>query len=138
MVLKAHTPKPYPEVPKTIGDHVKRRRCELGVLQRELADLLRVSEFTVINWEANRCSPNLRVLPRIISFLGYSPFPEGDSSSERLVARRRALGLSRREVAQRLGVDPATLGRWERGVREPRGKYLALVERFVGDLRIGG
>ncbi len=122
----------------TIGDHVKRRRCEIGLLQREAARLLGVSEFTVINWETNRCSPNLRVLPRVISFVGYSPFPEGESLRERLVARRWALGLSRRELAQRLEVDPATLGRWERGVREPRGKYLALVERFVGDLRTGG
>ena len=36
---------------------------------------------------------------------------------ERLVRRRTSLGLSQKEAAKRLGVDPGTLARWERGER---------------------
>jgi transcriptional regulator with XRE-family HTH domain len=34
-----------------------------------------------------------------------------------LVEERRRLGLSRTELASRLGVAPSTVGRWERGER---------------------
>lgn len=36
--------------------------------------------------------------------------------------RREAAGLSLREVAGALGVDPTTLQKWERGDRAPRGE----------------
>ena len=37
----------------------------------------------------------------------------------------------------RAAVEEGTLARWERGIRSPAGRHLALVERFVGDLRSG-
>lgn len=39
--------------------------------------------------------------------------------------------LSQEESAKRLGVDPSTLARWERGEREPAGVFLDRVERFL-------
>lgn len=35
------------------------------------------------------------------------------------------------ESAHRLGVDPSTLAKWERGEREPAGEYMARAERFL-------
>ena len=32
-----------------------------------------MTESTIWNWEANRSSPQLRFIPRIIAFLGYNP-----------------------------------------------------------------
>jgi DNA-binding transcriptional regulator YiaG len=40
-------------------------------------------------------------------------------------AIREAVGLSQAAFARALGVDPATVCRWESGVREPRGSQLA-------------
>ena len=40
-------------------------------------------------------------------------------------------GLTIEAFAKTLGVDPASLSRWERGCLEPRGKYRDLVENFV-------
>ncbi len=136
--LKAAKPKPYPSVPITLGDHLKRRRIELGLLQRELAKQLGVGEWALRHWERNTTAPAIRFVSRIIAFLGYDPYPVPKSLPDRLRAARRRQGISRRELARRLGLDEETLARWERGTRQPRGKYLTLVERFLGDLRSGG
>jgi len=41
------------------------------------------------------------------------------------------LGLSQKEAAMRLGVDPTTLARWERGEREPMGTFELRAQRFL-------
>ena len=51
----------------------------------------------------------------------------------RLVRRQTTLGLSQQESARRIGVDPGTLARWERGEREPAGGLLGRVKRFLDD-----
>jgi DNA-binding transcriptional regulator YiaG len=73
-------------------------------------------------------------VPGIIEFLGYDPYSAPTSLSERMLAARRKLGLSRRKLAARLAMDEETLARWERGTRCPRGRWLAAVEGFLSDL----
>ena len=48
-----------------------------------------------------------------------------------LVRHRTSLGVSQKEAARSLGVDPITLARWERGEREPTGAFLQSVRRFL-------
>jgi transcriptional regulator with XRE-family HTH domain len=62
---------------RTIGDHLRKRRLGLGLLQREFAERLGVTESTVTNWELNRTTPALRFLPAIIALLGFDPRPAG-------------------------------------------------------------
>jgi DNA-binding transcriptional regulator YiaG len=50
--------------------------------------------------------------------------------AERLVAKRRGLGLSKKRAAKRWGVAEATLRKWERG--EPI--HLPSHQRFVARL----
>jgi transcriptional regulator with XRE-family HTH domain len=100
----------------------------LGLLQREVAGKLGVTDSTIWNWETNHNSPQLRFIPRIITFLGYDPHcMQSDSLGKRLVAYRRPLGLSQKELARRLGTDPTTLGRWKRGKGEPSRKLMPKV-----------
>jgi transcriptional regulator with XRE-family HTH domain len=47
-----------------------------------------------------------------------------------LVRRRSTLGLTQKQAAERLSVDPSTLAKWERGEREPRGIFLTRVKQF--------
>jgi len=71
--LTARKP-PSPACPRelhTLGDHIRKRRLDLGLLQREVAEKLQVNQMTVCNWETNRTSPQLRFIPRIVAFLGY-------------------------------------------------------------------
>jgi transcriptional regulator with XRE-family HTH domain len=120
-----------PIEPKTVGDHIRRRRLELKLLQKDVAKQLGVCQPSVYNWEANRSQPDIRYIPAIIQFLGYDPLPSVEGLGAQLVQRRIALGLSQKEAARRIGVDPGTLARRERDEREPAGKFAEAVERFL-------
>jgi transcriptional regulator with XRE-family HTH domain len=122
-----------PAQPQTVGDHIRRRRLALKMLQREVADQIGVDKASVFNWEANTSTPEIRYMPAIIRFLGYNPLPEATRLGERLIRERKSLGLSQEAAAKRLGVDPSTLARWEQGKREPTGLFLARVNRFLAD-----
>jgi transcriptional regulator with XRE-family HTH domain len=78
----------------TIGDHLRRRRLDLGLLQREVAERFGANQCSVTNWELGRTKPALRFLPAIVRFLGYVPFPPGETLAERLTTARKARGLS--------------------------------------------
>ena len=124
----------YPTELKTVGDHIRARRLDLGLYQKDLAQRLRVTTNTVTNWEKERSRPDLRTWPAVIQFLGYDPRPDGRTIGERLRLRRQALGLSWAEAARIMGVDPSTLSKWELGRRTPEGAYLGKVERFLIEL----
>ena len=68
-----------------MGDHLKRRRHELSLLQKEVVALLGVNQWTLIRWESNRKEPAIRFLARIIKFLGYDPCTEPRTLGERLL-----------------------------------------------------
>lgn len=102
------------------------------MFQREVAERLRVGQFTYLSWEKDRARPGVRYWCAIIGFLGYDPNPEPLTLGERLQAKRRALGLSVAEAAQRLRVDEGTFGRWERENREPIARHISAVAAFLG------
>jgi transcriptional regulator with XRE-family HTH domain len=122
----------YPQALVTIGDHLRKRRLDLGLLQREVAERLGVDHCTITNWELNRTTPALRFLPGIVRLLGYAVWDPGTSIGGRLLALRRERGLSQTAFARILGVDPSTLSRWERNLRVPKGLYARLAEAFLG------
>jgi len=110
----------YPKELTTLGDHLKKRRLDLRLTQREVARRLGTNKNTIRNWERNRGRPVLRFMPGILQFLGYVPAClEGKTLGERIVAARRVQGLSQRKLAAMLGIDPDTLAKWEREEREP-------------------
>jgi DNA-binding XRE family transcriptional regulator len=69
---------------RSIGDHVRKRRENLGFLQREVALRIGVDKTTIYNWETGRTCPNLRALRGAIRFLGHNPTETGATLSERL------------------------------------------------------
>jgi len=133
------TPKPkppsYPNALSTLGDHLRKKRLDLRLLQEQVAEQIGVDVTTITNWESNKTAPALRYFPNIIRFLGYSPFPAGDSLPEKPTTARKALGLSRRKLAERLGVNPCTLAGWETGRNKPTRRAVGIIEAFF---RTGG
>ena len=59
----------YPANPKTIGEHIRKRRMDLGLEQKEVARIIGVTESTIWNWE-NGCNPAKRFTGKIEGFLG--------------------------------------------------------------------
>ena|GEM_PF-1087513 len=120
-----------PTEPKTVGDHIRRRRLQLHLLQRDVAGRIGVDKTSVFNWEANTVTPEIRYMPAIIQFLGYIPLPQGKGWAGLLLRHRTTLGLSQKEAARKLGVDAGTLARWERGEREPTGALATRAEQLM-------
>lgn len=123
-----------PEQLNTIGAHLRRRRLVLKLLQRQVAEQMGVDKSSIYNWEGNRSKPGLEYMPAIIRFLGYNPLPQSESWAERLLRCRTAQGITQKEAAVRIGVDQGTLARWERGERQPTGRYLAQALRFTSQV----
>ncbi|HEY2989813.1 MAG TPA: helix-turn-helix domain-containing protein [Candidatus Binatia bacterium] len=132
-VLTAQKPKDsaYPKELKTLGDHIRKRRLELGLFQKHVAKQIGVDEATVFNWESNETQSRIRHIPRIIEFLGYNPLSNSEGLSNRLLAARMVLGFTQRDMARRLGVDPTTILLWETRKRRPSRKLLRIVEEFL-------
>ncbi len=129
---------PYPRFPTTLGEHLKKRRFELQLLQRQVALRLGVTVNTVIDWEKDRKEPETRHWPKIITFLGYDPHPTPKTLGERLQARYRELGIPRKKAARRLGIDENTLQRYEEGMSKPTTiRTWRLIKHFLDNVVVG-
>ena len=117
---------------QTLGEHIRRRRFMLAITQEEAAALLGVNAWTVHNWETGQRKPEIRFIPALVEFLGYDPEPVDEGTlAGRLVAKRRELGLSQREAARSLQIDPGTWAGWELGARIAREAHRRALERFL-------
>jgi transcriptional regulator with XRE-family HTH domain len=127
--LTASKPKSsdYPKELKTLGDHLRKRRLDLKLLQKEVGQRIGGSVSDVWNWENGNASPAVKFIPAIIAFLGYNPMPKPEALPEQLVWFRKGNGWTQKAFAKVLSVDQTTLARWERGERAPVGKFQALV-----------
>lgn len=92
-----------------------------------------MDECSIYSWERNLGEPRLKYVPAIIAFLGYNLLLAAGTMAERLVRHRTSLVFSQEESSKRLGVDGSTLARWERGEREPLGRFLDRVRYFLGE-----
>ena len=124
----------YPKSLTTLGDHIRKHRLDLGLLQKDVAVTLGVTESAVTNWELNRVTPYFTYLPKIITFLGYTPSPYdkvSDNVVENMRRYRLIRGLSQEKFAKLIGVDETTVAKWERGDHIPTKK---LVEKLLSFL----
>ena len=105
----------YPVHLNSLGDHIRKRRLDLGMHQKELAAIVNATTSTVTNWKKNRTNTRLYLILKIIQFLGYNPL-QGDASTlgEKIRRNRILRGLSLRKLAKEMGVDPGTLSNWEK------------------------
>jgi DNA-binding XRE family transcriptional regulator len=107
LALKALRARDYSENPQTLRRHLKKRRRELGLLQREAAERIGVSTDTVVNWEKGKIEPVAAQFRLVVAFLGYDPAPEPRTLAERVEAKQRSLGASLAQVARHLGWEAA-------------------------------
>lgn len=124
-------PKGYILNPKTVGEHIKKRRLDLGLLQIEVAKIIGVSEATIWNWEHGR-EPELRHIPNIIDFLGYTPFEcKSNDTIEQLKHYKLVNGLSYEGLGKLMNRDPEQLTDWLSGRIRPCERNLKSIREFL-------
>lgn len=123
-------PKGYPVHVKTIGEHIRKRRLDLGLLQIEVAKMIGVTESTVWNWE-HGTEPELRYMPRIIEFLGYVPFECPDDPIEKLRYFKKVKGMTYERLGELMGRDPEQITDWISGRVRPCKKNLNFIQDFL-------
>ena len=126
---KQHLPG-YPEFPITVGEHIRKKRMDLGLLQREVAEIIGVTESSVWNWE-HGTDPELQYNPSIIKFLGYIPFDCPDDTVGRLAWYKRARGMNFDDLGEIMGRDQEQLSDWLTGRHHPFKKNREKIERFL-------
>ena len=120
--------KGYPATPKTMGEEIRKRRLDLNLRQIDVAKIVGCDEMTVVNWEKGYASPRIHHMPKVVEFLGFNPLQQCDTLAQRIVSHRTALGITQKEFARQLGIDPSTLARWERGERNPPAGLVAMFD----------
>lgn len=110
---------------------VRKRRLDLKLRQAEVAKVVGSSEQTVMNWEKGHAAPRVGRVAGVVRFLGFNPFPCGATVAQRSVNHRMARGITQKEFARQIGVDPSTLAKWERGERGPHGRLARWLEAVL-------
>ncbi len=105
----------YPKHPRTIAEHILKRRCEQELFQKDVGEQIGVSARTIMNWEKGYSEPDIRFFPAILAFLEYDPYPEPKTLGEKIIIWRQQNGVTRKSLARRLGIDEAALAKREMG-----------------------
>ena len=90
--LKAPKPKETDFEPRTLGEHIRKRRLILKISKGEAGGRLGVTPETLQHWEKDQTQPSIACIPAVLGFLGYDPFPEPRSIPDQLLAKCRTRG----------------------------------------------
>ena len=71
--LKCLKRKVFEFAPKSLGEHIRRKRLILGLTQLEVGGRLGVSGWTVANWEKDHTKPTAHAKKAVAVFLGHDP-----------------------------------------------------------------
>ena len=94
--------------------------------------MIGVRAETILNWEKNNTEPPVTLMPAVIRFLGYEPWPPPTTLGERMAAYRRQHGLTTNKAALRAGVDEESWAKWERTGSISTERSRLLVESVLG------
>ena len=103
---------------------------DLCLVQREVAEIISVTESSVWNWE-HGTEPKLHYNPIIIKFLGYIPFDCPDDTVGRLAWYKRSMGMNLDCLGGVMGRDPEQLSDWLSGRQYPFRKNREKIELFL-------
>ena len=113
---------------------IRRRRHELGLIQRQLAERLGVLPGAIEKWERGKCYPHERLSSKLIEVLGFDPTALIRGLPDELRRYRLRQGFSRPQMAERLGIHPGTVWRWETGRRiTVQRKSLEKIQEFLAE-----
>jgi transcriptional regulator with XRE-family HTH domain len=67
--------KAYPKEVTTLGDAIRKRRLDLGLLQKDVAKIIGCDQTTILNWEKGHTHPRANQMPEVVKFLGCNRGP---------------------------------------------------------------
>ena len=106
--------------PSSIGEKLRNRRLRLGLLQKDVASKIGVTEDCITLWEKNHHKPTVKYYPKIIKFLGYMPFDVDVSTLGGQIKLYRYLhGLSQEKLALKLHINESTVNDYENNKHRP-------------------
>ena len=127
----------------TIGQKIKATRKNAGLTQKELAQKMGLSFQSIAQWENDLRKPKIETLKKIADALEcpIDTFTVDDLSKEipspELISKkihdcRTAAGLTQQELAEKIGLDGATIGKYERGILRPKSETLKKIADVLG------
>jgi ribosome-binding protein aMBF1 (putative translation factor) len=60
----------YPKNPKNFGERIRKKRMDLGLTMKDVAEKVGVTETTVYNWEVRNIKPYRRIEEKLRAILG--------------------------------------------------------------------
>ena len=128
--------RPYPYLPKTVGDYLRKKRLDLGLFRSDVAKQLGRSIDCIRNWENNWRSPTVRCLPSIVHFIGYCPYDVCQPIGKKVRMWRLYNGVSQEQLAREINVDPGTIAALEKGNIPERKQlpYISKIRRWLNRL----
>jgi len=118
---------PERELPLT-GKVIRALRKEAGLSQKGLGDELDVSPKTISSWETGKTSPDETNLANLRRF--RDEMKDDLSPGYRIKAVRYGVGLSQKELAEKLDVSPTTVSKWETGGTTPGEEVLEKLSKI--------
>jgi DNA-binding XRE family transcriptional regulator len=68
--------KAYPKELTTIGDAIRKRRLDLGLLQKDVAKIVGCDKTTILNWERGHTHPSANHMPQVMIFMAHNRVPK--------------------------------------------------------------
>lgn len=98
---------------KTLGDHISHMRLTRGFKEIGVTPRLGVNPWILRNCELENTEPSVLYYPTIMDFLGYCPYKRRDTLGKQIMLHRTHQGLSQRDLARIVDVDPGSVSRCE-------------------------
>ena len=118
----------------SIGLHIKKKRLDLKLRQKDVALMVGVTEECIMYWETDFAKPQIQHAPKIIKFLGYNPYVmETETLGGKVKNHRLLHGLSHKKMGGIVGVDGATISTWETGKFTPDGANLTRLKEILSE-----
>jgi len=104
----------------------------MRLLQKDVAEMIGVTEAAISIWETDTAKPEVCHYPKIALFLGYLPY-EGETTSlgGKLLYYQHMKGMTQKELADELGINPSTLYHFGTGKHVPSPKVRMKLESIL-------
>jgi transcriptional regulator with XRE-family HTH domain len=120
--------------PVSFGEHIRNKRVELQINQKQAAELLHTTMSNVWIWENNVANPLIMNYPAIVSFLGYEPFTiDNTTLAGRIKYYRYKHGLTQEQLAKLIPIDESVLASYESEKHVPLQKNQKKIDDFIAN-----